>query len=128
MSRDVKSANSPGWHMCVCRCVCGHAAFSHRHLAHAILECRYCSCLEHTGCEPTPHRSCIRSNETPPSHRQYVPWCECGWQGERTSAEDAAAEAFTHATGRVPELIEKASRHKGPRQEEAVFNGREYDR
>jgi hypothetical protein len=61
--------------------------------------------------------------------RQYLPWCECGWEGDTSPSHDAAAEAaYTHATGRIPPVPIPRQPRGGRGREEVLFDGREYDR
>jgi hypothetical protein len=79
--------------------------------------------------------------------KTFVPWCECGWVGQafadgdsrgaevkrtkppdRRAEQQAAAVAFTHATGHPPEPVERHIRLRGPRQAEVLFDREKYNR
>jgi hypothetical protein len=63
--------------------------------------------------------------------RTYVAWCQCGWTGLAVPDDDEAGVlAFTHATGRAPEVKPpRPRRPKGePPQTEALFDAEMFRR
>jgi hypothetical protein len=56
--------------------------------------------------------------------RTYVAWCGCGWTGEAVLDDNQAGVlAYTHATGREPELTKRRRRVRTePLQAEALFD------